>query len=375
VDAAALKQNWRSVAQYGDQVPLFFYSMLFLANPGVREMFPVSMAGQRDKLVTALGQVVSGVDDVEALVPFLQQLGRDHRKFAVVREHYPAVGQALLATLEHFSGAAWNEQLAQDWAAAYTVVAQVMADAADVAAAESPPWWEAEVVHHERRTLDVAVLTLVPNYRFPYLAGQSMALETPQRPRMWRYYSPATLPRADGSFDIHVRIVPGGTVSMALVHGTGRGDVLRLGSPVGRALTLGSCGHRDLLMLAGGTGVAPMKALVEQVEAEGGGRSVTLFWGAPQHRDLYDLVALREKAEKNDWLRLVPCTSEEHVGGGVETGTVVEVARRHGPWPDHDVLVCGSPRMVRATAAGMAEGGTPPGLVHVEEFGNEEATP
>ena len=57
---------------------------------------------------TALGQVVSGVDDLDSVVPVLQQLGRDHRKFAVVRDHYPAVGQALLATLEHFSGSDWT---------------------------------------------------------------------------------------------------------------------------------------------------------------------------------------------------------------------------------------------------------------------------
>ena len=47
---------------HGDQVPLFFYSTLFLTNPSVREMFPVSMANQRDKLVDALGQVISRVD-------------------------------------------------------------------------------------------------------------------------------------------------------------------------------------------------------------------------------------------------------------------------------------------------------------------------
>ena len=66
------------------------------------------MANQRDKLVGALGRVVSNVDDLDSVVPVLQQLGRDHRRFAVVRDHYPAVGQALLATLEHFSGTDWT---------------------------------------------------------------------------------------------------------------------------------------------------------------------------------------------------------------------------------------------------------------------------
>ena len=140
VDAVRLKKSWAQVAAYGDQVPLFFYSTLFLEHPHVREMFPVSMANQRDKLVAALGRVVSSVDDLDAVVPVLQHLGRDHRKFAVVRDHYPAVGQALLATLEHFSGADWTPELAQDWAAAYGIVADVMTQAAD-AVADQPPWW------------------------------------------------------------------------------------------------------------------------------------------------------------------------------------------------------------------------------------------
>ena len=62
-------------------------------------MFPPSMAAQRDRLVAALGAVVANVDNLDAAVPFLQGLGRDHRKFAVEPGHYPAVGASLLALL------------------------------------------------------------------------------------------------------------------------------------------------------------------------------------------------------------------------------------------------------------------------------------
>ncbi|HEX8803350.1 MAG TPA: globin domain-containing protein, partial [Acidimicrobiales bacterium] len=311
MDAAGLKRSWSLVAQYGDQVPLFFYSSLFLTYPQVREMFPVAMASQRDKLVTALGQIVSNVDDLEALMPMLQQLGRDHRKFAVVREHYPAVGATLLSTLAHFSGPEWTEELARDWAAAYGLVAKVMIDAAEAAAAEMPPWWECEVVACERRTLDVAVITVKPNYQLTYRAGQSLAVETPFRPRLWRYYSPATLPAADGSFELHVRIVGGGPVSTALVQNTQPGDVLRTGAPVGHQLTVDPADQRDLLLLAGGTGLAPMKAILQQVRIEGGTRRVQLFWGTRQRRELYDLPALRALADGDGRIGVVPCVSHE----------------------------------------------------------------
>jgi hemoglobin-like flavoprotein len=60
--------------------------------------------GQRDKLVAALGAVVCSVDELDKVVPLLEQLGRDHRRFAVITEHYTAVGASLLAMLKSSSG-------------------------------------------------------------------------------------------------------------------------------------------------------------------------------------------------------------------------------------------------------------------------------
>ncbi|HEX6423799.1 MAG TPA: globin domain-containing protein [Acidimicrobiales bacterium] len=373
LDAQRLRQNWHLVAAHGDQVPLFFYSSLFLSDPDMRDMFPVSMAAQRDRLVAALAQLVTNLDALDAVGPLLRQLGRDHRRFGVARGHYAAVGDALLATLEHFSGPAWSDELARDWAAAYQAAAQVMIDAAD-AAGEQPSWWDLAVGRVERRTVDVTVLTVAPHAPLAYRAGQSVAIEVPTRPRLWRYYTPATLPRPDGSFELHVRVVPGGPVSTAMVQGIQCGDVLRAGAPVGERLTLGPDERLDLLLLAGGTGLAPMKALIEQLRAEGGPRRTHLFWGVRRRRELYDLAAMQQLAEGCDWLRLVPCVSQEPAPDGrVETGTVLDVALRHGPWADHEVYVCGSPAMVRATVDGMRRAGTPGDLVRFEDLGSEEA--
>ena len=84
-----------------------------------------------------------------------------------------------------------DPELAKDWTEAYTLVAEVMIAAADEAA-EEPAWWDADVVGHDRRTIDVAVLQVRPRARYDYLAGQSVSLETDLRPRLWRYYSPPT---------------------------------------------------------------------------------------------------------------------------------------------------------------------------------------
>jgi hemoglobin-like flavoprotein len=279
VDVDRLKWSWGLAGRLGDEAALHFYSSLFLGNPQIRDMFPIGMAGQRDKLLSARGHIVSHVDSTDELMPFLQQLGRDHRKFGVEAEHFPAVGQALIGTLAHFLDDRWTEELSTDWAEAYGVITKVMIDAAAEATRTSPPWWDAEIVAHERPSLDIAVLQLKPYFRLPFVPGQSVAVQCHLRPRQWRFLSPANAPRVDGTIDLHVRHVPRGQVSAAMVQALRVGDVVRLGSPVGERLTLTAGSSSDLLMIAGGTGLAPLKALVEQVAAEGGRRRVHLYLG------------------------------------------------------------------------------------------------
>ncbi|GAA3839884.1 FAD-binding oxidoreductase [Sphaerisporangium flaviroseum] len=366
MDTQALKESWRAVALSGDQVPLFFYSALFLMHPETRDLFPVSMAGQRDRLVRALGHAVSSVDRLDELVPFLQQLGRDHRKFAVVAGHYPAVGEALLATLAHFLGDRWTPELAQSWTEAYGVISEAMIGAATDASRTTPPWWEGEIIAHEPRALGIAVIRARLNYPYPFRAGQSASISLGMRSRLWRYYSMANAPRQDNTVDLHVRVVDGGTVSTTLVHGARVGDVLRIGAPVGDRLTLDGRMPGDLLLIAGGTGAAPLKALVEQVAYEGPQRRVHLVVGARRSRELYDLDALSKLEAVHPWLTVTPAVSHDPLYQG-DQGYAVDVALRSG-WRGEEVFVCGSEPMVQASVARLVDAGVPSEQIHFDEF-------
>jgi NAD(P)H-flavin reductase/hemoglobin-like flavoprotein len=365
VDIERMRRSFDMVAVNGDEVPLYFYSHLFLSHPETRRMFPVSMMHQRDRLLAALVHVVSKVDDLDNLVPVLQQLGRDHRKFGALAEHYPAVGESLVATLAHFAGDAWTPEVAADWAAAYGLVAQVMVEAA-AEASGAPPWWDAKVVAHERRTIDVAVIRVQPESRLDYEPGQSVSIETELRPRLWRYYSVACAPREDTTLDFHVQARDGGPVSSALVRNVTAGDILRLGPPVGQ-LVLEPDSDRDLLMVAGGTGIAPMKALIEQVARLDVPRRVDLFLGAPSVRRLYDIEDLKRLADQHAWLTLRVAVSDDETYDG-DTGSVVDLVASQGPWASRDVYVCGSPPMVGATVARLTETGVPQRRIRTEEF-------
>jgi NAD(P)H-flavin reductase len=366
-----MRRNFRKATAAGDEAPLFFYSHLFLSHPETRALFPVSMMHQRDRLFAALGQVVALVDDLDALVPVLQGLGRDHRKFGTVAAHYPAVGASLLATLEHFDDE-WDEALAGDWAAAYGLVAQVMVAAAEEAAA-APAWWDADVVSSERRTIDVTVLQVRPRVELPFRAGQSISVETGLRPRLWRYYAVANAPRADGVLELHVQAHDGGPVSSALARQVLPGDVLHLGPPLG-SFTLPEGSDRDLLLVGAGTGLAPLKALLDEVARQGPVRRVDLFLGARTEAELYDLPALLELQEKHPWFTVAAVVSDDDRTGW-EQGELTDVLLGRGPWTSREVFVAGPGEVVREVSSALGGQGLPRERLHTESFSPSRPSP
>jgi NAD(P)H-flavin reductase/hemoglobin-like flavoprotein len=376
VDIARLKSSFARIAMHGDEVPLHFYSDLFLKHPETRPMFPVSMQAQRAHLVDALVNVVSSVDNVDNLTVFLRDLGRGHRKFGTLAAHYEAVGDSLLATFAHFSGEAWDAGLEADWRAAYDLVAGVMTAAAHEDEQLHPAFWTGTVTAHERRAFDGAVLTVRTQPRLEYLPGQSVAIESPARPRLWRYYSMANAPRPDGSLEFHVRLIDGGAVSMALTAATTTGAELRLGPPAG-ILRLDVASGRDILMVAGSTGLAPLKAMLEQVAGLRQPPRVHLFFGARDADGLYDLPSLEKMAAGQGWLTVVPTVTGGRPSGhsgrpGGDGGSLADVVTSNGTWPDHDAYLAGPTEMVRDTAARLAAAGTPVAQIHVEDFGWSE---
>lgn len=371
MDTAVLKETWALAEGLGDEVPQFFYSHLFLSHPDLRSMFPVSMATQRDRLVGALGRIVSNVDQLDEVTGFIQQLGRDHRRFEVIAAHYNAVGASLLATLKHFLGERWTDDVAADWAEAYGVIATVMVQAAEESELTSPASWAAEVIAVERRGLDLAVIQVRPEPELPFVPGQSMAVEVPSRPRLWRYLSPANAPRADGTIEFHVQMVPGGQVSSAIVRSLAVGDTIRLGAPVGQELTLDEAERaRDLIMVAGGTGLAPLRSHLERLDQEwkstGWAPRVHLLHGVRLPWNLYENRLLQNLASR-PWFTYTPVVSDDPSYPG-RKGLVGDVAAERGALHGLLALVCGSPEMVRHTASRLRAAGVDPTDVRFEQF-------
>ena len=364
---AAVRETFAIVASAGDKVPGFFYGRLFARYPRLRDMFPPAMNDQRDRLVQALVRIVESLTTPEEMAAYLAQLGRDHRKYGVEPAMYEAVGDALLGTLRAFAGPAFTPAAEQAWTEAYGAISGLMIKAAEDASALAPAWWSGEVVANEQRHRGISVLTIAPDQALPFQAGQHITVQTPRWPRVWRPYSVAGCPRDDGLLQLHVKAIPGGWVSNALVNYSGPGLMLTLGPPLG-TMTLSAAGDRDLLCVAGGTGLSPIKAIIEQAvrDSAASPRQIYLFCGARRRAELYDLPDLWRLADAWSGLHVIPVTSDDPAFDGVQ-GSVGRVAARYLPHRDCEAYVAGPPAMVRETIDLLGKAGLPRARIHCDD--------
>jgi hemoglobin-like flavoprotein len=128
---ALVKETWRKIMPVADAAARLFYDRLFELDETTRPLFKTTdLAEQRRKLIQALTTVVQGLDQLDALVPTIADLGRRHAQFGVRHAHYDAVGAALLWTLEQGLGSGWTPEVKVAWSGAYALVADVMRTAA-----------------------------------------------------------------------------------------------------------------------------------------------------------------------------------------------------------------------------------------------------
>ena len=345
--------SFKRLISVGPAAMEYFYARLFTLSPRTRALFPTSMSAQRDRVFAALARLIWSLDDPPRRGALLDRLGREHRRFGVTEAHYAAFVTTLRDTAEHFIGSDWTPETAAAWQGTLDYVAEAMKAAAADDARTSPAWWVAEIVSHELRSPGVAVLRLRPSQPLPYEAGQYVPVQVTKWPRVWRPYSIATAPRPGGLIELHVKAVPGGMVSTTLVYDSAEGDCVLLG-PADGGMTLAES-DRDLLCVAGGTGLAPIKAIIEQAIAQpaGRGRKMTLFFGAKQHFDLYDLEDLQLLESACSSLRVIPVLSEEPGYAGL-TGMLPEAVGSFGLFQNADAYVCGPTAMVTQAAAVLA---------------------
>lgn len=349
-----------------------FYAILFTDYPQVRDFFPAAMDAQRDRLVKAIAYALDRLEEPNKLLPFLAQLGRDHRKYGVQPVHYTAVAVSLKTAMRVYAGTEmWTDEVDQAWDEGLKIIGETMIGAAEKET--TPPVWTGTVVERRNVLRNLTVLRLQLDQPMQYAAGQYLSVQVPSRPRMWRYMSPAVPANANGEIEFHVRGVLGGWVSSSIVGQTSIGDQWLLGSPLG-GLGIPRNAKRKMLMVGCGTGIAPLRAQLMAMAQRRTNPKVHLFVGGHHPCDLYDLDTLNSLAVANRWLTVTPVTEHEEnpwwytdsgelapAHAGLEprlTGQIGKVVASFGAWADRDVQIVGSPSMVQTTKFRMMAAGT-----------------
>jgi len=217
------------------------------------------------------------------------------------------------------------------------------------------------IVKKEQLNHDVLrlFLKLPDNQRLQFLAGQyiDFLLEDGRR----RAFSLANAPHRDELLELHIRLVPDGDFTDFLFHQAEEKTILRVKGPLGQ-FTLREDSERPMIMMAGGTGFAPIKAILEHAFAEELQQPIYLYWGARAKQDLYLDKLPKRWIEKHPNLHYIPVLSEPQADDDWQgaTGFVHDaVLANHPDLSNVDVYSAGPPAMVEAGAVNFERAGLP----------------
>jgi CDP-4-dehydro-6-deoxyglucose reductase len=200
---------------------------------------------------------------------------------------------------------------------------------------------------------------------FNWQCGQYVDVMLPGDRR--RSFSLANPPHDSTFLELHVRRAPGGEFSEQVFGELKPGSLLRIEGPLGQFIYRPDV--RPLLLIGGGTGYAPIKAIIREVLESESQREVTLFWGARTVADLYEDAWLRELAAKQAPFRYVSVLSEQSAGAPHDSGFVHEaVLRRIANLSGYDIYAAGPPAMIDAVRAALPAQGADPARIRIDSF-------
>lgn len=238
----------------------------------------------------------------------------------------------------------------------------------DPPCAASPPARAAAVVEAVRPlTSDVLHLRLTLPGQPPlaYLPGQYMNILLPDGRH--RSFSMASKP--DGaSLDFHVRQVPGGWFTGQRLPQLQAGETLEVEVPLGR-FRYHPEDYRPLLMVATGTGLAPLKSMLEALMDDPDCPPVSLYWGMRSQADLYLHEEIQSWADRLYEFQYVPVLSRPQAGWNGRQGYVQQaVLQDLGDLSEHAIYLCGSPGMIADAKAAFAAHGASLDYLYADSF-------
>lgn len=240
----------------------------------------------------------------------------------------------------------------------------------------------ARVERKEQLSHDVMALFLkLPSAEhLKFMAGQYIEFLLKDGKR--RAFSLANAPHVDNILELHLRLIPGGQFTNYVFNEMPDKAILRIEAPFG-SFFLREESNKPIIMVAGGTGFAPIKGIIEYMLHHNIQRDLTLYWGARSLQDLY-MPALPEAwAKAHQHIKFIPVLSdasaEDHWQG--RTGFVHQAVLddfasiNHAGLADYEVYCCGAPAMVEVAHASFVQAGLADDAFFSDAFNYAKPTP
>lgn len=224
------------------------------------------------------------------------------------------------------------------------------------------------VAQMEKLSHDVmrVFLHLPENERLLYLAGQYLdfILEDGRR----RAFSMANAPHDDELIELHIRHVPGGEFTDYVFDRMQAGNRQEIAAPMG-GFYLREGSNRPMVFMAGGTGFAPLKAVIEHCFHINDTRPIHLYWGVRSQQDLYLGDLAEQWAREHPQVSFKPVLSEPDAGWRGERGFVHEaVLRDHPDMSPFDLYMSGPPVMIFSARDAFVEAGLDANRMYSDVF-------
>lgn len=217
-------------------------------------------------------------------------------------------------------------------------------------------------------------IELIEPKEIEYTAGQFIQLQIPEyeltEEPVYRAYSMSSCPSDKTKVQLEIRLVPNGIATTYVHKYLKEGDRISFNGPYGEFYLRDT--ERDIVCIAGGSGMAPIKSIIMDMAEKGINRKVNYFFGARTTKDLFLLDEMKELEKRLPNFKFIPAlsapTREDNWKG--ETGLITDVVDRYLTTGENvEAYLCGSPGMIDACVKVLTANGVPEDLIYYDKFG------
>lgn len=390
-----IKSTVPVLEEHGQTITKRFYEMMFENHPELLNIFNHAnqkQGRQQQALANAVYAAAANIDNLGNILPVVKQIGEKHRSLGIKPEHYPIVGENLLAAIKDVLGDAATDDIMEAWEKAYGVIADafISVEKEMYEAAENQPggWKDFRNFIVVKKVKESDVITsfyLQPEDKqaiASYLPGQYISVKLSIPGETYTHIRQYSLSDAPGKDYYRISVKketgmngkPDGIVSTYLHEVVKEGDILPVSAPAGD-FTLDESHDLPIVLISGGVGLTPLMSMLNTLVEKGSRREVTFIHAAINGNYHAMKKHVDTVADNNENVRAFFCyekpTEDDRKNGCFAKEGYVDLDWLKKVLPSNEAhfYFCGPVSFMRTVKHALEDWGVPEDRIHFEFFG------